>query len=49
MLNGMSYNDIMKADYYHLMEILSATESQKKKEKESENVSLESFVKSLGG
>lgn len=40
---GMSYNDIMEADYYHLMELLSVDEKVKK----DEVVDLSDFVKSL--
>lgn len=41
--NGMAYNDIMDADYYHLMEIFGTKERQPKKE----IIDLADFVESL--
>lgn len=43
MQQGMSYNDVVNADYYHLMEILNNDE----KPKEEKTMDLADFVKSL--
>ncbi|MFB6800454.1 MULTISPECIES: hypothetical protein [Peribacillus] len=43
MQQGMSYNDVVNADYYHLMEILNNDE----KSKEEKTMDLADFVKSL--
>lgn len=40
----MAYNDIMDADYYHLMDILSVEEIKE----EDKIISLEEFVRGLG-
>ncbi len=40
----MSYNDIMEADYYHLMELLAVEENADKKD---EVVSLADFVRMI--
>ncbi|WP_158512561.1 hypothetical protein [Rummeliibacillus stabekisii] len=43
MKDGMSYTDVMNADFNHLMEVLST----KEKKKEVQVVDLADFVKSL--